>query len=97
LPIEQENAKRYKNALDNQRYENYSMGKNIPRYCRTSNNKKHEIHFDYNLSKYLIVTPLENQTAEKVTEALVKSVILIYSIKKLNSVALVHERTIPTE
>jgi hypothetical protein len=33
-----------------------------------------------NLSKYFIATPLENQTSEKVTEAFVKNVILIYGI-----------------
>jgi hypothetical protein len=33
-----------------------------------------------NLSKYFIATPLENQTSEKVTEAFVKNVMLIYGI-----------------
>jgi hypothetical protein len=33
-----------------------------------------------NLSKYLVATPLENQTAEKVTDAFVKNIILIYEI-----------------
>jgi hypothetical protein len=33
-----------------------------------------------NLSKYLIAIPLKNQTAESVTEAFVKNIILIYGI-----------------
>jgi transposase InsO family protein len=33
-----------------------------------------------NLSKYIMAIPIENQTAEKVTEAFVKNIVLIYGI-----------------
>jgi hypothetical protein len=46
----------------------------------TERDMKYILTCQDNLSKYFIATPIENQTAERVTEAFVKHVILIYGI-----------------
>jgi hypothetical protein len=43
-------------------------------------NMKYVLTCQNNLSKYLIAIPIGNQTADKVTEAFVKTVILVYGI-----------------
>jgi transposase InsO family protein len=47
---------------------------------QTENSMRYVLTCHDNLSKYLIAIPLKNQTAESVTEAFVKNVILIYGI-----------------
>jgi hypothetical protein len=47
---------------------------------QTENNMKYVLTSQDNLSKYLIAIPLKNQTAQCVTEALVKNIILIFGI-----------------
>jgi hypothetical protein len=47
---------------------------------QTENGMKYVLTCQDNLSKYLVAIPIENQTAESVAEALVKTIILIYGI-----------------
>jgi hypothetical protein len=46
----------------------------------TERNMKYILSCQDNLSKYFIAVPIENQTADKVTEAFVRNVILVYGI-----------------
>jgi hypothetical protein len=46
----------------------------------TENGMKYILTCQDNLSKYFIAVPLENQTAEEVTNAFVKNIVLIYGI-----------------
>ena len=50
---------------------------------RIENENKRIVTCQYNLSKYLIATPIQNQTVEEVPETLLNNIILIFGIPLL--------------
>jgi hypothetical protein len=84
LPVKQGNVKKYQIAINFHGYKTAPWQKlylDVEGPLTTTEKcMKNILICQDNLSKYLIAMSLENQTSEKVTQAFVKNIILIYGI-----------------